>query len=713
MMKKLLKIALTGLACSLMAISCSTTRVLQEGQKRLQSNELIVVNPSPDFNVNSVSAYVRQTPNSSFFGLNPFLSIYNWSDGKDKGIKGLFKKIGEPPVIFEESAVSISERSIEGRLEYLGWFNSNVESEIIENSDKLVSVRYYITLGQRYRISDISFELPEGTDFAADFLADSLSVSIKTGDYLSEDALLSEVNRSISKLKNKGYYSLERGDYAFEADTLRSDGTTSLKYKVSENGGPLCKVSIGKVSVNYPENIKFKESVLKGMNLIKPGDIYNEDVISNTYSRFSSLKVFNRVTVDRKQVADDLLDCDITLAKSKLQGFKADFEVSLNSSGLIGVSPKLSVYHKNLFGGGEWLNIGFNGNFQFRFNDNVHSNEVGTSINLSFPKFLGLSYDFFKGPSVPRTEFNLAFNYQSRPEYTRNMLSTSFGYSGNFSKKFYYQLYPMQLSYVRLFDLNEDFAQKLDRNPFMKYTYQSHCDLGLGANLSYSTSSDVIPKDSYWTYRLSGDISGNIISLFNSLMESNEAGEKLIMGAPYSQYARVQLSVARGLRFGNDDKQSIAFRLLGGIGVAYCNSSVLPYEKQFYCGGASSMRGWQARALGPGYSQMYKGFSIPSQTGDVKLEANLEYRFPMFWKLEGALFAEAGNVWNRADGVDLGALAADWGFGLRLNLDFILVRMDMGIRLRDPSLEDNKWLDPVSALRSRGFGIHFGVGYPF
>ena len=123
------------------------------------------------------------------------------------------------------------------------------------------------------------------------------------------------------------------------------------------------------------------------------------------------------------------------------------------------------------------------------------------------------------------------------------------------------------------------------------------------------------------------------------------------------------------------------------------------------------MRGWQARALGPGYSKLDETFSIPSQTGDLKLEADMEYRFPMFWMVEGALFAEVGNVWKKKE-IDLGALAADWGFGIRVNMDFLLLRVDMGLRLRDPSLE-NKWLDPLTALRTRGFGIHFGVGYPF
>lgn len=125
------------------------------------------------------------------------------------------------------------------------------------------------------------------------------------------------------------------------------------------------------------------------------------------------------------------------------------------------------------------------------------------------------------------------------------------------------------------------------------------------------------------------------------------------------------------------------------------------------------MRGWQARALGPGSAQLDKTFSIPSQTGDIKLEADLEYRFPMMWKLEGALFAEVGNVWKAEQGVNLSELAADWGIGFRVNLDILVLRIDWGIRLRDPSLDGDKWLSPLSALKSKGSALHFGVGYPF
>ena len=199
-------------------------------------------------------------------------------------------------------------------------------------------------------------------------------------------------------------------------------------------------------------------------------------------------------------------------------------------------------------------------------------------------------------------------------------------------------------------------------------------------------------------------------------MGMNDDGSYCIGGSPYAQYIRGEYSFGRTWRFGSKDGNAIATRFLAGAGYAYGNSSALPFEKQFYAGGASSMRGWQARAVGPGFSVMNDAFIIPSQTGDMKLEANLEYRFKVFWKLEGALFTDIGNVWNLKEIPSdfLSSLAADWGTGVRLNLDFILLRIDFGMKVYDPSRNaGERFLNPGRWLRRGGNAFHFGIGYPF
>ena len=208
-------------------------------------------------------------------------------------------------------------------------------------------------------------------------------------------------------------------------------------------------------------------------------------------------------------------------------------------------------------------------------------------------------------------------------------------------------------------------------------------------------------------------------------MKKDSNGSGMIWNTPYSQFVRGELTLGKTWIWGRNSGQSIATRFLAGAGHAYGNSTALPFEKHFYAGGASSLRGWQARTVGPGTSPRDTSFVIPNQTGDMRLEANIEYRFDMFWKVEGAVFADAGNVWAlRQKGMseDDGSLfrwntfgesiAANWGVGARLNLEFLLLRLDVGFKIHDPARLD-KWVGPDQWVKNDGFALHFGVGYPF
>jgi outer membrane protein assembly factor BamA len=364
------------------------------------------------------------------------------------------------------------------------------------------------------------------------------------------------------------------------------------------------------------------------------------------------------------------------------------------------------------------------GNFQFKFNDSVRSNEFGVSGGLSFPKFFPLPYSLFTG-AIPRTDVNLSYNYQDRPEYTRYIISTSYGYSGNVSNKFFYQAYPLQMNIVRLFNLDPDFYNSLAADPFLKNAYQNHFDLGSGLMLSYTTDASSIPEKSFFYTRFQFDIAGNLLSCFNNLMKQDTNGSRMIWNTPYSQFIRGEITLGRTWVFGRNSGQSVATRLLAGAGYAYGNSTALPFEKHFYAGGSNSLRGWQARTVGPGLSVMDDSFVIPNQTGDMKLEANIEYRFNMFWKFAGAVFVDAGNIWtlrNKGEGnsdqsmfrLDTfgESIAANWGLGLRLNFGFLLLRLDMGMKVHDPA-RVQKWVSPEQWLKRDGYALHFGVGYPF
>ncbi len=727
--------AATVMATAVLSFSCSTTRVLGDGQFRLADNKVVVDNDRK-FNTKEIESYIKQKPNSYIiFGWNPFLNIYNWS-GKnaDKGINKFLREIGTAPVVYQPSQVEASVENINRHLEYLGYYGSDVRSEVRVNG-KRVTVTYSVTLGRRYRIGNVSFAVPDG-EFKEDFYADTAAVSIRPGDFLSEDALEKETERAASMFRRKGYFGFTKNYFSFEADTLARRDTADLlmtvkeytRNQTAEYARPHRKYFFGDVSISYDNDLKFNDRVLKNICTIRPGAMYDEREVNTTYSRLSALRLFSGVNVALNPRDSGIVDCDISLTKSRMQGFKVNLEGSTNSTGLIGISPQVSYYHKNIFHGGQWLNLGFLGNFQFKYDDrSVKSNEFGVSAGLSFPEFLGLPNSIFHGPSVPRTEINASFNYQNRPEYTRNMISTSYGYSGSLRNgKFFYQFYPIQAKIVRLTNLDPNFYTTLSGNPFMRDAYQNHFDVGSGLVAYYTTSTALVPKETYEYARLQLDASGNVLSLFNKAMKSDEYGSRLIWNTPYSQYIRTELTLGKTFVFGKNGGQALAIRLLGGVGYAYGNSSTIPFEKQFYSGGANSMRGWQARSLGPGNSKADTTFVIPSQTGDVKLEANLEYRFPMFWKLCGAVFTDVGNIWTlkETDGDDgshthfdlknlAASLAADWGIGLRVDLNFLILRIDMGMKLYDPSQDTDRWRAPSQWLKKDGYSLHFGVGYPF
>ena len=712
------------LILALALAGCSTTSSLPEGEYLLRKADVKVNDKS--FNASNLSSYVVQRPNSYLLGLNPLLSIYNWAGDSQTGFARFLRRLGTAPVVYDAAKVGESTDNMAQHLEYMGYYGSRVESDVNVKGRK-VYVTYYVTLGKRYTISAIDYQIPTYGTFQEDFTADLPKTSLHQGDFLSEESLEAEADRSARYFRNKGYYGFTKGFYSFEADTLAHDGTARLKAEIRDyalgddpsSAQPHRKYSIGKVSIDYPKDLKIRHRVLENLNLLRPGQPYSEKAINDTYTRFTNVSMLSGVNVNVTPSAEDQVDCNISLRNSGLQGFKTNLEASVNSTGLIGISPQLSYYHKNIFHGGEILNLGLKGNFQFRPSDKVSSTEVSVSTSLRFPRFIGLPNSFFKGPYIPHTDISLSFNYQNRPEFRRGVLASAFTYNGRFSERLFYQFSPIRANISRIFDISDDFLVSLVDNPYLLQLYMDRFDMGVSGMLYYTTNAATIPTTPYHYVRLSMDLAGNVLSLFNPLLPVNEDGEHLIWKTPYAQYVRAELQLGKTFRFGRQDKQSLALRFLIGAGFGYGNSSYQPLDKMFYCGGSTSMRGWQARTLGPGTSKPYtEYFVIPTQIGEAKIEANIEYRFPLFWKLEGATFIDAGNIFDFDDypnsTFSLEGIGLDWGLGLRLNLDFILLRLDAGARVHDPARDaGDRWVHPGQWFSGSNIALHFGVGYPF
>ena len=286
-MKGFIRTAVTCFAM-LATLSCSTTRVLQDGEYRLAGNRISVTN-DPKFNLNEIEPYLKQKPNSYFiFGWNPFLNVYNWQTGKDNGWDRFVRKIGVAPVVYDPELVDSSIENVRNHLEYLGYYGSRIRSKIFVRG-KRVTVEYEVTLGKRYPISSIIYRLPEG-EFAEDFLADTVNSTVHVGDFLSEDALSEESGRSSAAMRDIGYYGFNRNYYFYEADTLSVPGHAALELTVNEytrnetgaNARPFRKFRINNVTVSYPKSLKIKEKIIRNLNTIHPGEIYSETDIGNT-----------------------------------------------------------------------------------------------------------------------------------------------------------------------------------------------------------------------------------------------------------------------------------------------------------------------------------------------------------------------------------------------------------------------------------------------
>lgn len=727
--------SLTLAATLLLLVSCSTTKVLKEGEYRLYDNFIVMKEGKEAPPSSSLYPYFNQKANNYTIGhWSPGLYIYNWENGRGGAWDRFVHKLGTAPVILDSSSIDSSVKMMASHMDYLGYYDSQIDAGI-SYKKKLASVTYVIDPGRRFKLDRVDFIIP---DPLIDSILTSKSedIGIRRGQFLSSSFLEAEAEKMASWLRNDGYFGMSKNFFFFYADTTdtgekygKANLTVNLKnHTINETetmARPHRRYTFGNVSVTKPEGTVVRDKLLDGLNKIHTGDIYSEETVNSTYSRLSSIPLFNTVNIGLKASESDssAIDCSITLSKSKLQGLKLDLSGSFNSTGLFGITPAITYSHKNIFHAGEVLTLGFTGNFQFKIRDkNTKANEFGVSASLQLPRFLLLSNSLFK-LSVPRTAVSLAFNYQNRPEYTRNIVSTSYGYIWSTRNKFFFNVYPVKLNAVKIYDMDDDFYSKLN-DPYLINAYQDHLDFGSEGTFYYTTDASMNPKSTYFYTRVTANASGNVLSIFNGLMPTDEkSGAHKFCGVPYSQYLRIEASAVQTLRFGSENQLALAGRLLAGYGYAYGNSVSIPFEKFFYSGGTYSLRGWRARSVGPGSAPLDQSFSIANQSGDMRLEANLEFRFPIIWKFSGGVFADAGNIWNidRGDGSRdplslfhfkdfIRTSALDWGVGLRLDFGLILIRVDWGMQLYDPARQSwcrpAEWFDGHSA-------VNFGIGYPF
>lgn len=434
---------------------------------------------------------------------------------------------------------------------------------------------------------------------------------------------------------------------------------------------------------------------------------------------------------------DGLLDCRFQLSPLPKQGMSVELE-GTNSSGNFGIAGNLNVMHRNIFKGAEVLDFQIRGamerqqavlnNSSLDFN----TREFGFETGLTFPKFLSpLSSEHMFSFQVPQTRLSIGYNYQHRPDYTRTITNLKFGYSWKSSENVAQSFNLFDFNYVNLSKFNPAFIDSI-KDYYVKSSFTDHL---IGAmNYSWTLGAQNRSKSGNYKFaRFNFESAGNFLSAYAFLINKNkfETIDTLtntrrsyykILNTRFAQYLKADFEYRRGVMV--DKYNSVVWRAFVGAGLPYGNLDVLPFEKQYFTGGANGIRAWQVRSLGPGTYKAEKG-EYPNQSADLKLESNLEYRFKLFWVMEGAFFLDAGNIWTingktertgaifRLDNF-YNQIAVGTGAGLRFDFTYFLFRLDLGMKLRDPSLEEGRrWIPTNYPITTDHFNLSFAIGYPF
>jgi outer membrane protein assembly factor BamA len=743
---------------------------LPEGGYLLSKNEIRLAGEPGAITKKKIRPCLRQQTNTqSLLNLKIYLGIHNASPKCDSCWLGkILKKIGEPPVVFDSTLVSSSVNHIGQYLRSLGYYHALVEDTVVYRRHK-AHVIYTVTPGRPVTMNTIDYRIQDSI-LRPFILRDTVHSLLAPGHPLSLQLLEQERERIELALHNQGFSSFNRTLVSYDADTLAGNNRADLTVRLNTAAASASVDSLeyrkrfrirdvriytqydaveastnenymngyteilaretgqtGNIYVLYRGHQPVRTGVLLAANTILPGDYYNGNENARSYANFSNLRLFRVITLNFQKAGDSdtLVDCAIHLTPGAAQGFKINVEAFMSGLGLLGVSPTLSYYHRNIFRGTEWVNLSLSENFQFdpsRISDPAkRSNELGVSGTVGTPKFFFPFLRRYFNAYLPQTEFTTSYNYQLRPEYTRNSLAFQLGYNWRTKPQLAYTVNILNLNIVKLSNRSEEFYKSTLSDPYLRNRYENHFVAGSNASFLYSTRQ---PANKSHSMQLRWTIgsAGNLLSLFNPSLTYNPDNKSyLVWGTPYSQYLKTDVNFSHYLVL--NDKNIIAYRLFAGIGRAYGNSISLPYEEVYYSGGAYSVRGWQSRTVGPGAAAMDSTFSIPNQVGDFKLEANVEYRFKMGGMFDGALFLDAGNVWslNYIEANELAVLRADTflkqiavntGVGLRLNWDYLILRIDVGAKLYEPRLYSG-WVNARHILSLQNMSLHFGVGYPF
>ena len=749
-------------------IACDAAKRVPDGSYLL--NKVKIDTDTKSVKASELEPYLRQEPNASIPLIGKYsLHLYNIAANDSTWLNRQFRKFGERPVLYSERLTSISAEQIKLELNNRGYLNAIVDT-LLKFKDNKVNVTYDVDGKEPYRILSYKDTIQDTT--IVQILREEKKLNfIKEEDVFDLKVLEEGRIEMARQLRNKGYYDFSKDNFQFLADTTvgtnqvdltvnllnPTDSTLHQQYYLG-NSTILNGIDIGKLEDSSKhhefDTVQFRNlTIIQDKNeflrpraiyyntFLRKNRMYADRLVDRTYTSLNGLGAVSQTNINLYPTVrndSNFLDSRISIAPGNLHWMQFGVD-GTNSAGDLGVAANITYEHRNIFKGAERLRIRLNGAYEF-----ISSGGLADSINLIDQSYYEYGAETFL--SIPQlilpwllkrlkeqpsasTEFSVGVNFQKRPEYLRQFfnLSSKLQWS-RMDWRLTNTVEPLDINYVRMpwkssFFINQYLGD--DSNPILGESYKDQLIARTAYSVSYTNSGTRKVVKYPFHIRAGVDVAGLIPRLATALggSKTNAEGYEEIIGISYAEYVKTDFDFSHTYPF--DDKNSLAIQFGLGVAVPYGNSIVLPFEKRYFAGGANSVRGWSTRTLGPGAYQRNdtSRSDFVNQIGDIKLDLSAEYRHKLTDLFEIATFVDAGNIWTIKDyeGQPGGVfkfdefynqIAVSYGLGLRVNLSFLLLRLDAGMKAYDPADLERKFVLFKPNFTDK-FALHFAIGYRF
>jgi len=692
-----------------------------------------------------INDVIKPQTNETFLWMRPALARYNMLSQKGRKKKFWKNKVTAPVLLSQTDPRQVSV-AIQNRVFHNGYFQNTVAFDTLRVGAKKTKYRYTITLRRPYHYDSIVFPKPQVQDNLMQKIATLESETLlKKGDIYTLENVKKERVRIDRGLKENGFIFFNPDFISVRADSVSGDHQIKAEVTVKPETPPESRkaYSIRNIYIHddhslenvSPDTLTFEKyylisqyhgldlEVLQRGTFLKPGERYAYSNYMHTIRYMNELPIIRNANMKFSPVgATDELDVTLYLSQRKRYAYTAEFNTIFRSTNYFGPGVVFSYTDRNLKKGAQMLKVNLRGRFEVQISDGAvnPAYEVGLEMNYTLPGFYPSFLFNVAKKSLPKTNISIGYNLFNRLDlYRLNSVFANFGYRWSKRDRFTHSLNPIEFIFTRIPEnsKSEEFNIYLEENPGVKRSFDEQFIVGSAYEFTYQPP--VTSRHEFY-FRGGLDFAGNLLNGLYSVAnaERDSLGRYTLGGVPFSQYVRMRVD----LRYGIDlnERSTLVSRFSAGLGIPLHNSTILPYIKQFYVGGTNSLRSFIARSVGPGTEVPPEGYN--DLTGDIRLEANLEYRFDISGSLKGALFLDAGNIWlynedpARPNGefhsnTFLKEIAISSGWGVRWDFDFIVARIDFAYTLRTPYLpEAERWTTDIKFWKPV---INIAIGYPF